>query len=329
MTLDTGWDYLNSYEWMRRTGKFAPLIVSCALNGGVQGKEAHAAIPETADELAAAAAAAREAGAAVVHIHGRDPARLWDCSGDPEVYLEINRKVREAAPDVIVNNTTGGGFNTTQDDRLAQLASAPEIASLNLAPVMDRFSMPPRPAPLPHPHEGFEIDECAPATYGEIEALAQRMLDCDVKPEIEIYSPGHFWVVQDLIERELVKAPYWFQFVMGTQTEMYPTPANLLTMIHEMPAGSQFSVVGVGKFQWPLTTLSILLGGNVRVGLEDNMNERRGVRLADNADAVRKIVRIASELGREIATPAQAREMLGLSAEPRSFAALADPGAAR
>jgi 3-keto-5-aminohexanoate cleavage enzyme len=155
------------------------------------------------------------------------------------------------------------------------------------------------------------------------------MLECDVKPEIEIYSPGHFWVVADLIERDLIRPPYWFQFVMGTQTEIYPTPANLLAMIHEMPAGSQFSVVGVGKFQWPLTTMSILLGGNVRVGLEDNLNERRGVRLLDNADAVRKIARIAGELGREIATPEQAREMLGLDAQPRRFDALAAPAAAR
>ena len=325
MSLGPGWDYLDSYEWMKQTGRFSPLIVSCAVNGGVQGKEAHGAIPETADEIAAAAAEARAAGASIIHIHGRDPERLWDCTGDPEVYLEINRKVREACPDVVVNNTTGGGFNTTQDDRLRQLAARPELASLNLAPVMDRFSMPPRPAPLSHPHDGFEIDECAPATYGEVEALARKMLACDVKPEIEIYSPGHFWVVMELIEQELLKPPLWFQFVMGTQTEMFPTPANLLAMIHEMPKGSQFSVVGVGKYQWPLTTMSILLGGNVRVGLEDNLNAGRGVRLRSNGDAVEKILRIASELGRDIATPTQTREMLGLPQEPRQFDAPLPP----
>jgi 3-keto-5-aminohexanoate cleavage enzyme len=319
MNWDAVWNYADSYEWMKRAGKFEPLIVSCAVNGGVQGKEAHAAIPETADEVAEAAAGACEAGASIIHIHGRDPNRLWDCTGDPGVYLEINRKVRVACPEVIINNTTGGGFNTTQDDRLRQLDALPELASLNLGPVMDRFSMPPRPAPLPHPHDGFEIDECAPATYGEVEELAQRMLDLGVRPEIEIYSPGHFWVVMDLMERELIRPPYWFQFVLGTQTEIFPTPTNLLGMIREMPKGARFSVVGVGKYQWPLTTLSIILGGNVRVGLEDNLNERRGVRLQSNAEAVRKIVRIAGELGREVATPAQARELLGLPAKPRQY----------
>ena len=123
----------------------------------------------------------------------------------------------------------------------------------------------------------------------------------------------------DLMEQELVKPLYWFQFVLGTQTEIFPTPANLLALIREMPKGAQFSVVGVGKYQWPLTTLSILLGGNVRVGLEDNLNERRGVRLESNAHAVQKIVHLAGELGRDIATPAQARELLGLPAEPRQY----------
>lgn len=319
MTWEVGWDYTDTYEWMRHTGRFAPLIVACAVNGGVQGKEAHEAIPETADEVAEAAAGAYRAGATIIHIHGRDPGRLWDCTGDPEVYLDINRKVRAACPEAIVNNTTGGGFNTTQKDRLRQLSALPEMASLNLAPVMDRFRMPPRPAPLPHPHDGFDIDECAPATYGEVEELARRMRELGVKPEIEIYSPGHFWVVKDLMEQGLLEGPQWFQFVLGTQTEIFPSPANLLTMIREMPKGGQFSVVGVGKYQWPLTTLSIILGGNARVGLEDNLNERRGVRLRSNAEAVEKIVRIAREMGRDVATPAQARELLGLPAKPRDY----------
>jgi 3-keto-5-aminohexanoate cleavage enzyme len=268
---------------------------------------------------AEATAAACEAGASIIHIHGRDPQRLWDCTGAAGVYLDINRKVRAACPQVIINNSTGGSFSTTQADRLGQLAALPELASLNLGPVMDRFSMPARPEPLPHPHEGFEIDECVPRTYGEVEELAGRMLELNVRPEIEIYSPGQFWVVLDLLERELLRPPLWVQFVLGTQTEIFPTPANLLAMIREMPKGAQFSVVGVGKYQWPLTTLSILLGGNVRVGLEDNLNERRGVRLESNAAAVRKIVRIAAELGREVASPALARKLLGLQAEPRSY----------
>jgi 3-keto-5-aminohexanoate cleavage enzyme len=106
---------------------------------------------------------------------------------------------------------------------------------------------------------------------------------------------------------------------MGVQTGMYPTPWNVLNMLQELPGDSLFTVAAIGKFQWPLVTMGIILGGNVRVGLEDNLYERRGRKLEGNGEAVEKVVRLAAEFGREIATPAQAREMLGLSATPSSY----------
>jgi 3-keto-5-aminohexanoate cleavage enzyme len=317
---DYGWDYLNPYTWMARVNSANPLIVTCAVNGGVQGKEAHPAIPETADDIAEAAREAYEAGAAAVHIHGRDPGRLWDCTGDAEVYLEINAKVRAQCPDIIVNNTTGGGLSTTHEDRLNQLSAVPEMASLNLGPDMARYVIRPRPAPLPHPHSGFTADQCIPATYGRIEELASSMLAHGIKAEMELYDPGHFWVSRNLIEKGLVEPPYVFQLVMGTQTEIFPTPENLICMVRQLPADAMFSVIGVGKFQWAMTTLGIILGGNVRVGLEDNLYNKRGQKLVGNGEAVEKIIRIAKELGREVASPAQARAMLGLSSAPRQYA---------
>ena len=106
---------------------------------------------------------------------------------------------------------------------------------------------------------------------------------------------------------------------MGVQTAMYPTPWNVLALIQELPSESLFTVAAIGKYQWPLVTLGMLLGGHVRVGLEDNLYERRGRKLAGNGEAVEKVVRLAGEFGRPIATPAQAREMLGLSATPSSY----------
>ncbi len=313
------WEYGNAYQWMERVNKMPPLIITCAVNGGMQGKEAHPAIPETPSEIAQQALDAYNAGASCVHVHARDPRCLWENADDGTVYMEINRRIREKCPGLIINNSTGGGFTTTMDTRLAYLDALPEIASLNMGPDMSRFTLGARKAPLPHPHESIEIDACIPFTYGFIETLAGRMREREIKPEMEIYQPGHFWGSLELIKKGLVSPPYLFQFVMGYQTGIFPTPKNLVSLVSELPANSLFSTIGIGKYQWALTTLSVILGGNVRVGLEDNIYAKRGQRLSGNGEAVEKIVRIARELNREIATPEQAREMLGLSSAPRKY----------
>lgn len=313
------WNYANSYEWMEHITAMEPVIITCAVNGGVQGKESHAALPETPEEIAEAVHEVYTAGASVVHIHGRSPSNWADCTDDPAVYHTINRLVREACPDIIINNTTGGGPTTTMNDRIRCLEAQPEMASLNMGPDMSRFVIRERKAPLEHPHERLEYDVCIPFTYGFIEQLAGVMLEKGIKPEMEIYHPGEYWVAQALISRDLVKPPYLFQYVMGYQTSSYPTPENLINLIRELPANALFAACGIGKFQWPMTTMSILMGGNVRVGLEDNLYLRRGQKLKHNREAVEKVARIAQELNREIATPAQAREMLGLSATPSSY----------
>ncbi len=319
MKNNIGFDYLNPYEWMDKIGKFDPLIITIAINGGVQGKEANPAIPETPDEIAASSYDAYNAGASIVHIHGRDPKCLYKNSGETEVYQEINCKVRYKCKDIIINNTTGGGPTTTAEDRMRILDACPEMASLNLGPDMTRFRLKTRPEPLKHPHEGLLFDECMPATYSSIEKLAATMKEKEIKPEMEIYHPGQYWVSQELIKQGLLKPPYLFQYIMGYQTSSYPTPKNLINLVEQLPENSVFSAVGIGKYQWMMTTLSIILGGNVRVGLEDNVYMDKGVKLRNNMEAVEKIVRIARELGREIATPVQAREMLNISQIPRKY----------
>jgi 3-keto-5-aminohexanoate cleavage enzyme len=314
------WHFGDTYEWMERLrGGFAPMIITCAINGGVQGKESNPSLPETPVELAAQAYEAYNAGASIVHVHARNPANLAECTADPDVFLEINALIRERCPDLIINNTTGGGPGLTMEDRYAGLEARPEMASLNLGPDMSQFKLPARPDPLPHPHAEIVVDECIPFTYGVIEKLATLMLEKGIKPEMEIYQPGMFWASRHVIEKGLVEPPYLHQFVMGYQTSSYPTLESLAALIRDLPAGSIYAVCGIGPYQLPMTTASTLLGGHVRVGLEDNIYYRRGQKLRGNGEAVERAVRIANELNREIATPAQARELLGLSATPSTY----------
>ena len=313
------WDFADSQEWMEHTTRLPPLIITCAVNGGIQGKESHPALPEQPGEIAEQARQAYEAGASVVHIHGRDADNFTDCTEDPEVYREINGLVREKCPDMIINNSTGGGPMTTMEARIACLDALPEMASLNLGPDMERFELAARKPPLAHPRDALLVDMCVPFTYGFIDQLAGVMLEKDIKPELEVYNPGQYWVSRGLIARKLLKPPYIHQFVMGVQTASYATPWNVLEMLRELPGDSLFTVAGIGKFQWPLTAFGIMLGGNVRVGLEDNLYLARRMKLKGNGEAVEKAVRLARELGREIATPAQAREMYGLSPTPSTY----------
>lgn len=320
MSWSYSWDYSNSYAYLDRVRQgFPPLIITCAINGGIQGKEAHPALPETPNEIADEAYEAYNAGACMVHIHARNPSNLADMAEGPEPFKEANALVREKCPDIIINNTTGGGPTTTMEQRLQFLDAMPEAASLNMGPDMSRLKIAPRPDPLLHPHDGFVYDDCIPFTYGFIEQLASRMKERGIKPEMEMYNPGHYWVSQHLIKKNLISPPYLFQFVMGYQTSIFGTPENLISMVRELPEDSIFFALGIGPLQLPMTTTALLLGGHVRVGLEDNLYARRGVRLKGNGEAVERVVEIARALNRDIATPQQAREMLGFSLQPSRY----------
>jgi len=314
------WRYTDSYAFMEKIREgMPPVVICCACNGGIQGKEANESIPETPDEIADSIYGAYAAGASMVHVHARDPNNLPGAAKSTEVWLEVNCKIRERCPDIIINDTTGGGPNMTMEERLSCLDAGPEVASLNLAPDMSKFKIKERKPPLPHPHPEQTYDECLPFSYGQIGAWAALMKKRGVKPELEIYHPGCAWVINDLIEQNLIDKPYWIQTVMGYQTSSYPTVKNTLDLLTELPEGTIWLCSAIGPFQLPLTTLALLMGGHVRVGLEDNVYYRRGEKAKSNAQLVERAARIAHELNREVATPAQARKMLGLSATPTQY----------
>ena len=311
--LDT-FRYTDSYDFMEKVRSgMPPMIICVACNGGIQGKEANSAIPETAEEIAESVGGAYEAGAAMVHVHARDPEDLTKSATESESWQEVLKQIRARAPNIIINATTGGGPGMTMEERLSCLAAQPEVASLNLAPDMSKFHLKERSEPLRNPRPAMNIDECIPFTYGQITQFATEMKRRGIKPELEYYHPGCAWVVRDLIENDLLSKPYWIQTVMGYQTSSFPTVENVLQILRELPDESMWLCSAIGPFQLPLTTLATLMGGHVRVGLEDNVYYARGQKAKSNAELVARTVRIAGELNRPIATPAQARAMLGIN----------------
>ncbi len=313
------WRYADAHEYMERVGKMPPVIIVCSCNGGVQGKEANDNLPETADEIADSVHGAYQAGATMVHVHARDPKNYTRPATTTEVWHEVNKKIRARCPDIIINNTTGGGPDMTMDERLQCLPARPEVASLNLTPDMSKFKIAARKAPLPFPREEQEFDECLPFTYGLVNRFASEMKKYGIKPEMETYHSGGPWVMWDLIKNGVVEAPYWIQTVMGYQTSSWPTFENVVHMVREMPENTLWLTSGIGPHQLPMTTFAMLLGGHVRVGLEDNVYYKRGEKAKSNAQLVERAARLANELNRGVATPSEARLMLGLSAVPTKY----------
>ncbi len=313
------WNYADAFSYLPRIGKMPPTIICCACNGGVQGKESNPALPETPEEIAESVHGAYEAGASMVHVHARQEAFPTRPAVTTERWLEVNRSIRAACPDIIINDTTGGGPNMTMDERLQCLDARPEVASLNLTPDMSRFKLRERLAPLPDPRPEVVYDECLPFSYKLIKRFATEMKERGIKPELETYHTGGGWVIRFLIEEGLIEKPYWIQTVMGYQTSSLATVDNVVNLVREFPEDTVWLTSGIAQHQVPMTTLAILLGGHVRVGLEDNVYYARGVLAESNAQLVARAARLSNELNREVATPSQAREMLGLSGEPTQY----------
>ncbi|OPY84983.1 MAG: 3-keto-5-aminohexanoate cleavage enzyme [Smithella sp. PtaU1.Bin162] len=314
------WDYLNPYDYMEKLRKgMPPVIISVAITGGIHGKEANPNLPESFDEQVLQVYDCYKAGASIVHVHARKKDNPSAVSADPKDYLEINGRIREKCPAIIINNTTGGGLNMTSEQRMASLYANPELASLNCGPFVIQMNMKARKPPLTGRSEDTTMDICIPVTYAETELYAKTMKEKGIKAELEVYNHGQFWLVNNLIRKKLVDPPYFIQFVMGFMTGTYPTPANLLSMIQNLPPRSFFECIGLGQNQVPMTIMGMILGGHVRVGMEDNVFIEKGKLAESNVQFVERMVRLAKEVGREVATPAVARQMLGISGKPSQY----------
>jgi len=275
------------------------LIITAALTGGMHGKQANPALPEQPGEIVDAAVECWNAGASIVHLHARDA--VGRGVAEPDIFREINEGIRSRCPLLIQDTTGDAGIPVAQ--RILSLDTGPDMASLNMGTVV--FF-------VPGPEGVEEVDFVN--RRSEIEAFAVAMLERGIKPEMEVYSPAMFGEVENLIEKELVRQPYYVNFVMGVGgMGGYPgTPRNLNTMIDHLPEGAKFNVSGIGKAQLPMSAMAILTGGHARVGLEDNIYYSRGELASSNAQLVERVVRLAAELGRYIASPEDARAILAI-----------------
>lgn len=323
--LSSYWDYRDIREYLKRQARaeWPPLMITVAPTGGVHGKEMNPNLPESPEEQAEETYAAYQAGASIVHVHARlKDTGYADVSSSSEDYRHLNALIREKCPDMIINNTTGGGYGMPLEQRIKSLDALPEMASLNLGPLPVKFTLRKRSPPLTGRPEDVDLDVTDPEMphpWQETELLSKTMLQKGIKPELELYNDGQLWLVHNLVDKGLLKQPYFIQLVLGTSGGTYSTPKTAMFMVDLLPQPCLVNVAGMGGAQLTVNTVGIIMGWHIRTGMEDNVYYKRGEKAKTNADLVARIVRIAKEVNREIATPSQAREMLGISKTPRSY----------
>ncbi|MDZ7863495.1 3-keto-5-aminohexanoate cleavage protein [Acidovorax sp.] len=298
------------------------VIISCAVTGSVHTPSMSPYLPLTPDEIARQAIEAAEAGAAILHLHARNPSD-GSPTADPAVFAQFVPRIK-AATDAVINITTGGSTRMTLQERLAYpLIAQPEMCSLNMGSM--NFSIHPAARKISEwrhdwekPYiEGME-DLIFRNTFRDIKHILKVLgEDCGTRFEFECYDVGHLHNLAHFVDEGLVKGPLFIQAIFGILGGLGPDPENLYVMKSTADRlfgrnGYRFSVLGAGRHQMPLLTIGAAMGGNVRVGLEDSLYLGKGQLATSCADQVRKIRRILQELSLEIASPAETRAMLGL-----------------
>lgn len=268
------------------------LIITAAICGAEVTKANNPAVPYTVGEIVREAKSAVEAGAAIVHLHVRED------DGTPTQskarFKECIDAIMKECPDVILIPSTGGAVGMTAEERLQPTELYPEMATLDCGTC----------------NFGDDVFE---NTMPMMRAFGRRMMENNIKPEYECFEMGHLDTVLNMARKgEVPGAPMQFNFVLGVQGCTPATVQNLAWMVNAIPAGSTWTATGIGRNAFTLAAAAIVMGGNVRVGFEDNLYLSRGVLAKSNGELVAKVVRLAKELGREVATSDEARQILGL-----------------
>ena len=303
------------------------IIITCAVTGSIHTPSMSPHLPVTPDEITAQAIEAAEAGATILHLHARDP-ETGHPSADPGHFMAFLPRIKQAS-DAVLNLTTGGSAIMTLDDRLAAPKRAePEMCSLNMGSM--NFALYPAAARIEEWKHDWEkpfletsddlVFKNTPRDIARV--LTEMGAARGARFEFECYDVGHLYMLRHFADRGLVTPPFFVQFVFGVLGGIGPDPENLTHMkgIADKLFGADytFSVLAAGRHQMPLATMAAALGGHVRVGLEDSLYISRGRLAHSNAEQVAKIRRIVEELGREVASPAEARKMLGLKGGDRT-----------
>ncbi|MFC2012911.1 3-keto-5-aminohexanoate cleavage protein [Chloroflexota bacterium] len=269
-----------------------PLIISVATTGSWPTKKHTPYVPITPHEIADSAIESWREGAAIVHIHVRDENEA--VSLNKGLLQETVELIRAAGCDIIINvSTAGGAGQVPEEDRLGAVDIKPEIASFDAGSMNMR-------------------DKVFVNSPAFLEKLARKMLDMGIKPEIECFDTAMITNTVRIAEQGLIKPPFWFQFVLGVVGGCSPTIKQMFHMVDLIPQGSLWSICAMGRYQLPLNTIAIASGGHARTGMEDNIYYAKDKLATSNAQLVARLVRIARECEREIASPNQARDILGI-----------------
>ncbi|WP_338535860.1 3-keto-5-aminohexanoate cleavage enzyme [Helicovermis profundi] len=266
------------------------LIITAAITGAEVTRDLQPNLPLTPEEIANEAFNCYKAGASIVHVHARD--KDGNPTQDYEVYKEIKEKI-EAKCDIIFQPSTGGAVWHSPEERLQPVELKPEMATLSAGTC--NFG----------PDVFMNSEEY-------IEKFAKRMVVLGVKPEIEVFERGMIENAKKLVKKGILNGPLHFDFVLGVPGACPGNPEDLLYMRNQIPSDSTWTVAGIGRYETPLAGLAINMGGHVRVGFEDNIYYSKGVLATSNAQLVERVVRLAKEFGREVASPSEARKILNI-----------------
>jgi uncharacterized protein (DUF849 family) len=303
---------------MARSGK---VIITCAVTGSIHTPSMSPHLPLTPDEVASQAIEAAEAGAAILHLHARDP-KDGRPTPDPRVFMQFLPRIKQAS-DAVINITTGGGHGMTLEERLAApLKASPEMCSLNMGSMnFGLFPMLQRYKEFKYEWERTHLENSRDFifrnTFKDIERILGELGEGHgTRFEFECYDVGHLYTLAHFLERKLVKPPLFVQTIFGILGGIGADPENLAHMKHvaDKLFGDQYywSILAGGRHQLPLVTMGAIMGGNVRVGLEDSLFIGKGQLAKSNGEQVRRIRGILENLSLEIATPKEARSMLAL-----------------
>jgi 3-keto-5-aminohexanoate cleavage enzyme len=282
----------------------APVVVTAALTGALTRREHCPAIPYTPAEIGQEAQRAAQTGAAIVHIHARNPDGSPTWSG--ETFAEIRAEVR-ARTDVIINFSTGA-VGIPAEERIAHIRDQrPEMAALNMGSMNYAIYSERRKA--------FHHDHVFANPFSDIRFFLETMNEAGVRPEMECFDCGHIGNTAPLIDMGVLRPPHQFSLIMGVLGGIPGTTRNLVHQVGSLPPRSHWQVIGIGLNQWPLLAAAVGLGGNVRVGLEDNFYLEAGRMATSNGDLVEKAVAMCREQGRAVASIAEARAQLGLASQ--------------
>lgn len=303
------------------------ILITCAVTGSIHTPSMSPYLPVTPAEISDQAQGAAEAGAAILHLHARNP-QTGQPSASAEDFMSFLPQLKQSC-DAVLNLSTGGSAVMTLDDRLAAPKRVePEMCSLNMGSM--NFALYPAAARISDWKHDWEqpflensddlVFKNTPRDIARI--LTELGVERGARFEFECYDVGHLYMLKHFVDRGLVQKPLFIQFVFGVLGGMGTDPENLMHMkvIADKLFGDDymFSVLAAGRQQMPLITMAAAMGGHVRVGLEDSLMISRGVLAKDNAEQVRKIRRIVEDLGREVASPDEARDMLGLKGADRT-----------